>query len=295
MTFAAIDERFHSDPKIHSAGNDGAGVYARALSYSADYSTDGFIPHGWAAGVAKPALRKKITAARLWLEVAAGDTFDYIAEAGTPSGLCRKRDENASVSYTVSIPERGYFIPDYLEYNPTRADVVARREDLSRKRSEAGRKGAFARWHTDSNAHGKTAVSHEVANGKPMANAWQPDGLPSPTPTPGALAPSPALSAAEQTGHESHDPGQEHEHLTAFAQLHNAVGATDDALAKLRRAARGCPEGDLIAAREAATGPGVNDKLAVALATLKKRKQARTDEPPLTPRQHAVTGEPPLG
>lgn len=275
MTFAALDERFHSDPKVHAAGNDGAGVYARALSYCADYSTDGFIPQAWASEIAKPALRKKISASRLWLEVAAGQTFAYALDPGTPFGLRHTEGSSEPITYTVEIPDRGYFIVDYLEYNPTRSAVAARREDLSRKRSEAGKKGAFARWQ----GHGKTDDSHDFANGKTMANAWQADGPPPLPQTPRALALSPALSDALQAGHESNDPKEQHPALLAL--LHLAVGPTDENLRKLERAAKGCTEADLVAAREAAAGPGVNDKLAVALSTLKQRRTDRTREPEL--------------
>lgn len=51
--------------------------------------------------------------------------------------------------------DRGWVIHDYLEHNPSRAEVEAKRADLAVKRSEAGSKGAASRWHPD---------------GKPIAN-----------------------------------------------------------------------------------------------------------------------------
>lgn len=62
----------------------------------------------------------------------------------------------------------GWEIHDFLDYQPSREEVLAKRGELSVKRSEAGKKGAEARWHSD---------------GKAMANASQDDG-PNPNPNP---------------------------------------------------------------------------------------------------------------
>jgi hypothetical protein len=57
------------------------------------------------------------------------------------------------------------------------------------------------------------------------------------------------------------------------AQLVQAVGGGEEAGLKIKRTidANGLSEADVVAAFEAATGRGVNDRLAVALSTLKKR------------------------
>jgi hypothetical protein len=154
MAFAALDDEFFGHPKAAAAGLDGCGLYARSLSYCAHYLTDGFVPKAWVSEIARPAVKQKVTVAGLWVEVTGGEVYQYVA---------------ADEAYTVTIPGAGFFIPDYIAFNPSRAEVEAKRSALSDKRSEAGKKGALARWQRDGKADGKT-----MANG--MANAWQSDG-----------------------------------------------------------------------------------------------------------------------
>jgi hypothetical protein len=66
-------------------------------------------------------------------------------------------------------PGDGWLIHDFLDYNPSREETEAARAELSQKRSEAGKRGAEARW-----GDGK--------NGKRMATPKQRD---SPEPEPG--------------------------------------------------------------------------------------------------------------
>lgn len=51
--------------------------------------------------------------------------------------------------------DRGWEIHDFLEHNPSRAEIEEKRADLRIKRSEAGSKGAANRWHPD----GKTIAN----------------------------------------------------------------------------------------------------------------------------------------
>lgn len=153
MSYTLVDDGFHSNPKVLAAGLDGAGLYARALSYCGAYLTDGFVPTEWVrqatGGRRTPAL--KCATAGLWRPV-----------------------------------EGGYMIPDYLEFNPSRAEVLARREE----RSRSGKEGARKRWQTDSKSNGSShSSSHEVAtgvatnvgDGESMARA---PAAPAPSPTP---------------------------------------------------------------------------------------------------------------
>lgn len=255
MPFALLDDQFHSNPKVIGAGLDGAGVYARALSYCSDKLTDGYVPQAWVGEIARKPIRNKVTTADLWIEVQGGETFQYQADGGR---------------YTVVIPGPGYFIPDFLEYNPTRESALAKREELSRKRSEAGKKGAQIRWQRERQNNSK-------GDGKPIATAWQTDGPRTPvplTPTPEGsngienlpknpqLRPQPKV----ENGHDAHASETPY-----FALLHAACGASPDALQKLTRAAKGKPEAAIVRAFEGATGPNVNDPLAVALAELGKK------------------------
>lgn len=174
MSWVLLDDKFHANPKVTSVGNKGAGLYARALSYCGDNLTDGFVEAGWAREVGGAPLCKKLAEVGLWINVQGGEVFVFETDAGP---------------YTVSIPGKGFFIVDYLTMNPTRSHVELQRGELRKKRSEAGKKGAEARWgdgKADSKSDGKAyGKPHGTPNGKPIANEWQtpwqPDG---PTPLP---------------------------------------------------------------------------------------------------------------
>lgn len=112
MVWVTFDDKFHSNPKIVSAGLDGAGLYARALTYCGDHLTDGYVPCQWASEVAPKRVRDKLSSTGLWIQNGA-----Y------------------------------YYIPDYLEFNPSRGEVERRRSEISQVRSKAGKRGAEARWH----------------------------------------------------------------------------------------------------------------------------------------------------
>lgn len=132
MSFVLLDDKFHSHPKRTEVGLSGAGLFACALSYCGDHLTDGFVPGGWAHEIASRPLCKRLVVAGFWIEVAPGDG-PYLYVSG---------DE----SYSVEIVKAGYFIPDYLVLNPNREAVLLKRSELSAKRSEAGKKGAAAKW-----------------------------------------------------------------------------------------------------------------------------------------------------
>lgn len=186
MSWVSLDDQFHRNPKVVNVGLAGAGLYARALSYCGDNLTDGYVPHGWTREVGSAALCKKLAAVGLWLEVAAGNTFTY---------------EIDGADYLVEVPDRGYLIPDYLAFNPTREFVEYRRSELRMKRSEAGKKGAAARWgdgKPDGTTNGKT-------HGKPIANTKQThSNAMAPRPYPRTTNP---VTATEDVAREPDQPG----------------------------------------------------------------------------------------
>lgn len=105
MTWSRLDDGFWSNPKIVAAGNEAAGVYARALAYCGQHLTEGKIPEEvlrFIAGRRKP--------------------IDQLVDHGL-----------------VVRNGAGFEIPDFLDFNPTREEALAIRE----KRSEAGRRGGL--------------------------------------------------------------------------------------------------------------------------------------------------------
>jgi len=107
MSWTKLDDKFHSNRKVYEVGNEGAGLYARALSYCADHLTDGLVPGGWARTIASEKLCDKLVSAALWRKV-----------------------------------DGGYRIDAYLEHNPSKGEVEARRQAWA----EAGKRGAQRRW-----------------------------------------------------------------------------------------------------------------------------------------------------
>lgn len=99
-----LDDKFWSDPKVEEAGNEAAGAYARMLAYCGDHLTEGKLTDGAARYIARPKIIERLA------------EFGFIVPNGN-----------------------GWVIPNYLEFNPTKAEVEATR----RARSEAGRRGGL--------------------------------------------------------------------------------------------------------------------------------------------------------
>ncbi len=93
MPHAALDLKFHSDPKVLNAGLAATGLYSMSLSYCADHLTDGHVPRAWAKAQGKPSVVKKLLDIGLWVET-----------------------------------EDGYRVPNFLQHNFSKADVEAKRE-----------------------------------------------------------------------------------------------------------------------------------------------------------------------
>lgn len=159
-------------------------------------------------------------------------------------------------------------VHNWEKYNPPR-DTNAERQARFRKKSNAG-----------SNVTDTVTVTREIT-GDPSRRGAGTRARSRPVPSPSSSLQSPTHHDAHAPSHRGgsppeggHDPYGSHEHPRELALLHAACGSTPDALAKLHRGSKGNTTADLVAAREAATGPGVRDRLAVALTELKTRRQA---------------------
>lgn len=108
MPWARLDDSFHSHPKTVSAWHRcpaAVGLFARVLSWVADHSLDGKVP---------------AEVLEMWMP-SQSDRAQAI-EALVDAGLFEKNGQ-------------GFVIHDFLAYNPSKADVEARREhDRKRKR-----------------------------------------------------------------------------------------------------------------------------------------------------------------
>ena len=73
MPYFRVDDHFHHHPKALVAGNAAIGLWVRAGSYMAAYTTDGRIEQGVVRAMGTRREIQQVTAARLW--VPDGDEF----------------------------------------------------------------------------------------------------------------------------------------------------------------------------------------------------------------------------
>ena len=135
MVWARLDDQFHDHPKLAEFDPDlmlpAVGLHMLAISWCADRLTDGFIP----------AMQPR----RL-----AGGVVDNLTAELVRVGLWDKHP-------------KGFEIHDYLDYNPSKAQVEATQE----AQKTGGRLGAQRRWGSGSSSspHGATYGStHKSTN-----------------------------------------------------------------------------------------------------------------------------------
>jgi hypothetical protein len=149
MAWVRIDDDFHAHPKVQQAWHacpTSIGLHALAMSHCARYLTDGHVSQSF-------------------------------AKTCLPGAAGRKRAVGALVAAGLWVPQDGgWQIHDYLDFNPSREQVLSDRAELSEVRAAAGRKGAKARWQTGWQTDGKPMAP--AVDGKPMA----PYPVPSPFP-----------------------------------------------------------------------------------------------------------------
>ncbi len=100
LSWVKIDDHFTRHPKLLSVTHVARWAYLDGLCYCAQYLTDGFIAEGSVAGIASLKQRAELVGVELWHEV-----------------------------------KGGINVHDYLEYNPTKAQVLAERERSKRRRT----------------------------------------------------------------------------------------------------------------------------------------------------------------
>lgn len=170
MSWAKLDDAILDNPKILSVGPIGFALHIAAICYCARNLTDGFVPLARAAtlldlsGVQIDCANPIALPVHGQRQSMAGDVIspDAVIDALLGAELWHGCDG-------------GYRINDYLEYNPSKADVLAERERIRGIRSEAGKAGAASK------------LSKRQANGlaNQSANGQQTSGpVPVPVPVP---------------------------------------------------------------------------------------------------------------
>ena len=116
MPFLNLDDNFADHPKVDALTDGAFRLHVAGLCYASKHTTDGHIPVE-RVGRLTPTYRKQ-----------------HLAEL-LNRGLWRPADA-------------GYSIHDYLDWNRSREQIESDRARLKKVRSEAGKKGAQARWRT---------------------------------------------------------------------------------------------------------------------------------------------------
>ena len=180
MPWAKLDDRFHENRKVRKAWRQcptAIGLHVLALTYCAGHLTDGLVDEEF--------VQERLPAARM-----------------------RERVLSVLIGCELWFPvDKGWLINDYLEYNPTRADVETQRS----KKSAAGKSGANARWGDGTSMAG--AMQVPIAPAIALASQGNaPDPTrPDPTRTPTATSAAPTSAVCsdlfaywqEKTGHSA--------------------------------------------------------------------------------------------
>lgn len=216
MTFVAIDDQFPENKKVDKLHDRAFRFHVTALCYCGRNQTDGHVSARAVkviAAIVETQPKRWVTElvqAKLWAHDQEGD---------------------------------GFWINDYLEYNPSAEDVKAR--------IEKSKNAANKRW-------GKDATGNATSNAPGTANS---NALPSPPLKSESSLPSLTSRFVGDDAHASN--GSTLDRLYALARSPNDRD-------KVTRATNGLPEFALVNALEAAKGPAVRDRLGAALARLAK-------------------------
>ena len=142
MTWTKLDDGVFDHPKMVRAGEDAANLYVRGLVYCNRYLTDGRLD---------PEVLSVLTRKRDALK---------LADALVRVGAWEPREGG------------GWLVHNFHEHNPTAEEVEARRAEISRKRSEAGKRGGLRSGE---------ARSNEAKPKQPALCATKQNGSPDPS------------------------------------------------------------------------------------------------------------------
>jgi hypothetical protein len=180
MTWIKLDDQFTDHPKVVQAGPLAGWLHVCGLVYCGRYLTDGFVPTGM-------------------IRRLADFTGIGIETGGVPGQFSVGHDiENEELVVRLldchmwEEVEGGYVIHDYLEYNPSKAEILAEREE----RSEAGRRGGLASAAGRAQAKAQANTKQELEQNASQAQAKS-NPVPVPVPVPVPLKDPTTTTAAD--------------------------------------------------------------------------------------------------
>jgi hypothetical protein len=171
MTWTKLDDAAPQHPKAKAAGNEAWCLWVAATVYSNRYLTDGVVSLGV---LATECLPQPISLAKA----------KKLAEA-----LCDVKQRPDGHGLFERIDKQFYRIHDFAQYNPTKAEVEARRE-VDRQRKRGGRGGGGPSEPPSGPTSGKPPG---LPSGTEPDSERNPSGVPTPAGThAGARAPVPS-------------------------------------------------------------------------------------------------------
>lgn len=205
MAWVRLDDAFPDNPKVVRAGDAAAWLFVCGLTWCNRQRTDGRIPQAQVpklTGHGQPRkLARALVAEDLWHE---------------PGHDCDRCEP---------CPEGEYLVHDYLQYQPSRAEIEAKDRTKHEAKVRAGRKGAAARWGKPLDpdddhlpAFGPDGNPYDRQDGspiaEPMAELWQGDGRPHGTE--GGSSQAPASEVPWQTASTAVAPNP-NPHVSTFS------------------------------------------------------------------------------
>jgi hypothetical protein len=188
VTWTKLDDGVFDHPKMVRAGEDAANLYVRGLVYCNRYLTDGRLD---------PEVLSVLTRKRDALK---------LADALVRVGAWEPREGG------------GWLVHNFHEHNPTAEEVEARRAEISRKRSEAGKRGGLRSGE---------ARSNEAKPKQSALGATKQNGSPDPS-RPGLGSDddddkAAGAAIASQVADRAPDPRRERNALEVLAQASGGV------------------------------------------------------------------------
>ncbi len=178
MAWVKLDDEFSSNPKVLEAGPLGMALQVAALCYCNRHLTDGRLPHPAAAAL----LSFEGLGMRMWSGELVGHgedaRWELVAEDLVSAGVWHKPGHDCDECPPIS---SGFYLHGYLDFQPSKAEVVAARE----AKQEAGRRGgrasvearAQARAQAGAQAESKQDASRRSSKSQAESN---PDPVPDP-------------------------------------------------------------------------------------------------------------------
>jgi len=213
MPWLKSDDKMPENDKIWALSNACYRLYEAARFYAARRLTDGHVPADrTSALMPKPATKPQIDAlvrARLWHRL--------------PTLTCKSCIEARERKGAAPLPQSGFIVHDFLEYNPSRAEWTKSEQ----QRKAAGKRGADARWRVDGDGepHGEShGESHGEPHGEPHGEMDAPYPVPR-TPSSGAIAPVPSRSDAHPGRQEGADRLRDRGRREGMRQVAGAAAA----------------------------------------------------------------------